>query len=95
MLAGLLAGSHTEGSTTGNTAPTPEEVTNFLVDYDQARARPFSRAEQASAAAAATWVLAYNARCGVSSTTAGHEPAEGSPLETLSRHRDAYLRLRW
>jgi Phosphotransferase enzyme family len=95
VLAGLSAGAHTEGSSSGSTAPTPDEVASFLADYDQARARRFTPTEQADAAAAATWVLAYNARCELSAQRASHEPSPGSPLSMLSRHGATYLRLRW
>jgi hypothetical protein len=75
VLAGLAAGAHTEGSRTGAGAPTPDEVAAFLANYDDLRATPFTDAQQRAAAGAATWVLACNARCGVSSD---HPPADGS-----------------
>lgn len=95
VVAGLAAGAHTEGSSAGAVASTPEEVTAFLADYDDFRGRLFSREDQTIAAAAATWVLAYNARCGVTSEAWGFEPAAGSPLRMLSNHRDSYMRVNW
>jgi Phosphotransferase enzyme family len=95
VLAGVSAGAHTEGSVQGAAAPTPDEVAAFLAAYDDRRARPFTGAEQAAAVAAATWVMAYNARCQLSSQASGSPPGEGSALPMLSRHRDHYLRLRW
>jgi Ser/Thr protein kinase RdoA (MazF antagonist) len=89
VLAGLAAGAHTEGSVAGATAPSPPEVAAFLADYSAAT-RPFSAAERMAAVAAATWVLAYNARCGV-----GFPDRPGSPLSVLAEHRDAYLALSW
>jgi hypothetical protein len=74
VLAGLSAGSFTEGSTAGPNVPTIAEVIAFLRDYEEVRARPFSESEQRIAAAAATWVLAYNARCQVSFL-----PSDGLP----------------
>jgi hypothetical protein len=95
VIAGLCAGSYTGGSTAGAAAPEPEEAAAFLNDYDDAKGRRFTEAQQATAAAAATWVLAYNARCDLSSEAFGYAPDAGSPLRVLERHRDAYLRLRW
>lgn len=91
MLAGLAAGSFTEGSTEGATTPTTAEVTGFLRDDEQARSGPFSEAERRTAAAAVTWVLAYNARCELSLLRPGGRPAQGSALHTLTTHRDAYF----
>jgi hypothetical protein len=95
VLAGVAAGVHTDGSVQGAAAPTPDEVAAFLADYDQQRERPFTGAEQAAAAAAATWVMAYNARCQLHNQTLGHPVGEGSFLHMLARHRKDYLRLLW
>jgi hypothetical protein len=95
ILAGLAAGHHTQGSIQGAGAPTPEEVAAFLADYDRCRPTPFTRSQQTAAAAAATWVLAYNARCTVSAEALGYPPAEGSALRMLARYRHAYLEQRW
>jgi hypothetical protein len=88
VLAGFAAGAHTEGSTTGTVAPSPGEVAGFLADY--VAVRPLSVAECSVAVAAAAWVLAYNARCGV-----GFPARDGSPLAMLDEHRDAYLAVCW
>ncbi len=69
VLVGMAAGSFTEGSTTGSSAPTPDEVVAFLTDYEASHRRSFSKRDQATALAAATWVLVYNACCGVSAET--------------------------
>ena len=95
VLAGLAAGAFTEGSIGGAQAPTPQEVGAFLSEYEATRPRTFSKSERAAASAAATWVLAYNARCDLSAATLGKPPAEGSPLQMLSHYRDSYLTLRW
>ena len=95
VLAGMAAGCFTEGSTDGATMPTAAEVIGFLRDYEQARPHPFRDAEQRTAAAAATWVLAYNARCQLSFLPSGGLPPRGSSLHALTTHRDAYLDLRW
>ena len=95
VLVGLAAGCFTEGSSAGATTPTTAEVTGFLGDYEQVRSHPFSDAEQRTAAAAVTWVLAYNARCQVSLLPLDGGPAGGSSLEALTAYPDAYLDLRW
>ena len=95
VLVGEVAGAYTEGSSAGADAPTPHEVVAFLADYEANRHAPFSKSDQAAATAAATWVLAYNARCGLSTEAFGYSTGEGSPLQTLSRFRASYLVLRW
>jgi len=95
VLVGVVAGAYTEGSIAGADAPTPLEVVAFLAEYEATRHAPFSKSDQATATAAATWVLAYNARCGLSAEMLGSPAREGSPLQTLSRYGAAYLTLRW
>ena len=43
--------------------PTIDETFMFIADYERARSAPFSRQEQATAAAAAVYGRAYTARC--------------------------------
>lgn len=95
VLAGLSAGTHTEGSKSGVSAPTPDEVAAFLGDYDEVQPVAFSTAEQATAAAAATWALAFDARRDIGPEADSHLREQGSPLRMLSRYRDDYLQLRW
>jgi Ser/Thr protein kinase RdoA (MazF antagonist) len=95
VLVGLSAGSFTEGSTAGAGVPTPAEAAAFLQDYEDVRSRRYSQSEQRIAAAAVTWVLAYNARCAVSFLPPDGAPPIGSSLQMLEALRDAYLGLRW
>ena len=95
VLAGFGGGSYTEGSTAGAGAPSPEEVAAFLADYDDSLERRFTGEQQVVAAAAAAWVIAYNARCGVCLEALGYGVDAGSALRMLERHRDAYLRVLW
>jgi len=75
VIAGYAAGSHTLGNAIGPGAPTPEEVGTFLTEYAEHRPDAFTPAGRATAAAAAVWVLAYNARCQLSFlNTGGHQP---------------------
>jgi hypothetical protein len=43
--------------------PTPEEVAQFVREYEDARRVSFTPAEHRQIAAAATYVIAYTARC--------------------------------
>ncbi len=95
VLVGLAAGCFTEGSSAGATTPTTVEVTGFLRDDEQVRSHPFRAAGQRTAAAAVTWLLAYNARCELSLLPLDGGPARGSPLHALTTQPDAYLNLRW
>ena len=72
-----------------------DQMKSHLTDYETNRHAPFSKIDQAAANAAATWALAYNARCGLSAEMFGYPASEGSPLKTLSRYGASYLTLRW
>ncbi|WP_108251557.1 phosphotransferase [Planctomonas deserti] len=92
-IAGFAAAAFTDGGTDVQDLPRPEEVLDFLVNYDSARESPFDPAEQRQAAAATAWTLAYNARCQLSFLDG--EPPPGTALRLLADSRDAYLDLRW
>lgn len=62
VIAGFAAVSYAASSTGGGGLSTPEEVADFLNDYDTARLRPLSDRERRTAAGAAAWILAFNAR---------------------------------
>lgn len=95
VLVGLCAGGFTSGGGAGADTPTPDEMTAFLRDYEDVRADPFNEPQQKAAAAAITWVLAYNDRCEVSFMPPGGLPRVRFPLEAISTHRDTLLALRW
>ena len=95
VLVGLCAGGFTSGGGAGADTPTPDEMTAFLRDYEDVRADPFNEPQQKAAAAAITWVLAYNGRCEASFMPPGGLPRVGFPLEAISTHRDTLLALRW
>lgn len=83
VVAGLSAGGlPTDG------APTAAEVAAFLADHEHARGTPLGRDGWRLAAAAARWVLAFNARCDLA-MLAG-EPDPGSALGRLLADGDAY-----
>jgi hypothetical protein len=88
--SGAGAGSYTAGSGSAGGLPTPDEVAAFLVYYDNVRTRPFAPRQQQAAAASASWVIAYNARCELSLL------GGGAPTVELAHHdRHRYLALRW
>lgn len=95
VIAGMAAASFTDSSTSGAQSPSPEEAGAFLADLDAARGRPSSGEEQVTAAAMVAWTLAYNARCLVDVVALGLPVPEGSTLDALAEHGDAYLDLRW
>jgi hypothetical protein len=93
QIAGFSAAAFTDAGTDVQDLPRPDEVREFLLDYDSARERPFTGAEQEQAAAATAWTLAYNARCQLSFLDGG--PGPGTALRLLADFGDAYLNLRW
>lgn len=85
-IAGLVAGSFTQGSSHPPHGPAPGEITAFLADY-QAATRIFDPEELAVATAAATWVRCYNARCHLDNAhRRGMTPPPGAALEQLAAH---------
>lgn len=68
--------------------PSLDEARAFVAEYEQARGRTFPPDERRRLAAAATYVLAYNARCEASVVD---EPGPGSFGEALAR--DDFLEL--
>ena len=66
-------------------APAPDEVRAFVEEYSNARCAPLTRDERRSVHAAATYIVAYSARC-------EHSLGKrGNFTEALELHRDAYL----
>jgi hypothetical protein len=86
VVAGLSAGGLLVDG-----APTADEVAAFLADHrDAGGARP-GRDGWRLAAAAARWVLAFNARCDLAMLTGDPDP--GSALGRLLADREAYRAL--
>lgn len=73
------------------TAPSPEEVRLFVEEYEAARVAPFSRRERAALFAAATYGLAYTARC-EHAVDPGGAWFRGSRREALASTAEQYLR---
>jgi Ser/Thr protein kinase RdoA (MazF antagonist) len=62
VIAGFAAAAFAASSTGGGGLSTPEEAAAFMRDYDTARGRPLTSREQRTAAGAAAWIVAFNAR---------------------------------
>ena len=71
--------------------PTPEEASAFVAEYEAARGRRFTRTERARLAAAATYALAYTARCESCGDPAATDFPPGSAREALARYGADYL----
>jgi hypothetical protein len=72
---------------------TPDEARAFVAEYEEARGRSFTRDERARLAAAATYNVAYGARCESCGDPVATSFAEGSQRDTLERYGEEYLRL--
>jgi hypothetical protein len=72
---------------------TPDEARAFVVGYEEARGRTFSKAERARLAAAATYNVAYGARCESCGDPRATSFPPGSQRDTLARFGEEYLRL--
>jgi hypothetical protein len=70
----------------------PQEARYFVEDYESASGAPFSEEERAAVSAAATYGLAYTARC-EHAIEAGGEDLHGTFREALARYGEEYLRL--
>jgi len=94
-VAGMSAASCLGESPPGPHAPVPRVVAAFLADVESAAGRPFAAAQQRVAAAAAAWVVAYNARCDLALQDPRAAPRAGSPLDVAARDGADLLALRW
>ena len=92
VIAGFTASCYASSSSSGGGLSTPEETLAFLQDYELARGAPFGGAEQRAAAAAAAWIVAFNARW----ETAMRPGLEDGATTALLRGRgEDYLALSW
>ena len=93
VIAGFTAAAYTDNGGEVPDLPSPDDVVAFFTDYEAATSRAFTKSQQRDAAAAASWCLAYNARCQLSMLTG--DPAPGSPLDLAQRDGPDYLTLTW
>lgn len=93
VIVGIAAGDYTATFSQGvPNPPSPEETRLFVRDYEAARGEAFTEEERRAIAAAATYAVAYVARC-----EHALDPEEknlpGSFREALYEHGEKYLRL--
>jgi hypothetical protein len=93
VIAGFTAACYAASSTSGDGLSAPEEVAEFLQDYDAARGVSLSGREQRSACAAAAWIVAFNARWELAMSN-GHGD-EGANLSLARERGEDYLDLSW
>jgi Phosphotransferase enzyme family len=95
VVAGITAAACVADAPSGPQAPAPDAIAAFLADVEDAAGRRFDAAQQRVAAGAATWVLAYNARCDLALQDPSDAPRAGSPLDVAARAGADVLALRW
>ena len=94
VIAGFAAACYGQRGTSAGGLSTPEQVANFMRDYDAARAQPLTEDERRTAAAAAAWICAFNARWQVA--LLDHDLSDDYPHVVQVRQRqDDYLALNW
>jgi len=72
VIAGFAAACYGASSTGSGGLSTPEEVAAFMRDYDTVRSEPLCDRARRTAAGAAAWILAFNARWQVALIEHGH-----------------------
>jgi hypothetical protein len=93
-IVGQAAATHTATwYLPGAILATPDEARDFVAEYESARGRVFSPPERARLAAAATYNIAYGARCESCGDPFAVEFPSGSQRDTLARHGEEFLRL--
>jgi hypothetical protein len=93
VIAGFAAAGYASSSTGGGGLSTPEEAAMFLRDYDTARTRPLSDQERRTAAGAAAWIVAFNARWQVA--LADHGLCDEATVSLVQNRAEDYLTLTW
>jgi Ser/Thr protein kinase RdoA (MazF antagonist) len=93
VIAGFTASCYASSATAGGGLSTPAEVAAFLHDYDEVRGQPLSEPERRTAAAAAAWILAFNARWQVA--LIGYGVCDHATITLVQDHQEDYLSLSW
>lgn len=91
VMAGFAASCYAASPTGGGGLSTPEEVAAFLHDYEEVRGEPLSNREQRTAAAAASWILAFNARWQAALIV--HDLGDQATIALVQDHQEDYLSL--
>ena len=93
VIAGFTASCYASSATAGGGLSTPTEVAAFLHDYEEVRGQPFSKRERRTAAAAAAWILAFNARWQAALIV--HGVCDYATIALVQDHQEDYLSLSW
>jgi len=93
VIAGFTASCYAASATGGGGLSTPKEVAAFLHDYEEVRGQPLSERERRAAAAAAAWILAFNARWQAALIV--HGICDYATIALVQNHQEDYLSLSW
>ena len=94
VIAGFAAACYGQRGTSAGGTSTPDQVADFMRDYDIARAKPLTGDERRTAAAAAAWICAFNARWQVA--LLNHDLSDDYPsVVQVQERQDDYLDLDW
>jgi hypothetical protein len=93
VIAGFTASCYASSATDGGGLSTPKDVAAFLHDYEEVRGRPLSERERRTAAAAAAWILAFNARWQAALII--HGVCDYATIALVQDHQEDYLSLSW
>ena len=93
VIAGFAAACYAASSTAGGGLSTPEEVAAFMRDYDTVRSEPLNGGERKTAAGAAAWILAFNARWQVG--LIDHGLCDDATIMLVQDRGEEYLSVVW
>ncbi len=94
VIAGFAAACYGQRGTSAGGTSTPEQVADFMRDYDAARAEPLTQSARRTAAGAAAWICAFNARWQVA--LLDHDLSDDYPyVVQVQQRQDDYLDLNW
>jgi hypothetical protein len=93
VIAGFTASCYASSATGGGGLSSPQEVAAFLQDYEDVRGQPLSGRGRRAAAAAAAWILAFNARWQTALIV--HGLCDRATIALVRDHQEDYLSLSW
>lgn len=93
VLAGFAAACYGASSTGSAGLSTPEEVALFMRDYDNVRSQRLRDGERRTAAGAAAWILAFNARWQVA--LIDHSAYDEALVSLVRARGEDYLSIGW
>jgi len=93
VIAGFASACYASSATGGGGLSTPEEAADFLREYESVRAGRCSDRERLSAAGAAAWIVAFNARWQVGLQHLGL--CDESTVSLVRDRGEDYLTLAW